>query len=148
MMRPKSNKKKRSSIYDSMKHKQIEQEKEAKKSIGTTQEIEAELKKMEKMVLDLNEAYQNFFSGKGREPKVMRRELENLIRKYQRGSLPRAALKFRFENIQSKMALYRPRWEEKLREMRFNDITFTTTEATQVEREAINKIFDLSDFDG
>jgi hypothetical protein len=104
-----------------------------------------DIKFFEENIMILNEKYEDFFSGKNaREPKALRREMDDLIIKYRKSPFVRTMFKFKFGNLVSKYNTYRAKWDKKLREIRRKEETYSSTskEMSKEEKEYLNKYLD------
>ncbi len=139
MRRPGRKTKKRSEIWADKKKKLGV----AERALSKGQEQENQIKRMEELIPLLDEAYKDYGRGKTSvEPKPLRRELENSMREYQKGIIVRAVHKFKFQNVQSKYALYRPKWDAIIREVRKRNADTSTASFSDLEKETIEKLLD------
>lgn len=104
-----------------------------------------DIKFFEENISVLDDRYEDFFSGKtSKEPKSLRRDMDDLIAQYRKSPFVRTMFKFKFKNLVSKYNTYRAKWDKKLREIRRKEETYSSTskEMSKEERKYLNKYLD------
>jgi len=80
--------------------------------------IDDDLQKVEVKLSQLKRDYEQYFLGiRKREPINLRREVEKILRYWGNMHIPKAAARFRFNNLNSRFFSYRQMWERVVREI-------------------------------